>query len=184
MHIGKFTPRAGLAAALAGLMLTLTLSDVRGDDSAKPSAKPQVEKEQAGKKKAAACDPQQFIGTYHIVSGQQHDRVLPKEEIAGTKSIITAATIVTQDKNEQETYSASYQLAPGRNGACRLTMTSEATPARKEITTHGLIKREGRTVTLIYALPGGATPDDFQPDAHQQLFVLKPEVKEKPAATK
>jgi hypothetical protein len=179
MRLWKLTHRAGLVAALAALTLGTALAQDAAQDAAKPK------KPADGKRpKAAACDPQRFVGTYRIVSGKEHDKEMAKEELAGTKTTITAATIVTYDKDERETYSASYKLSPGGEGFCRLTMTSKATPTRKEVTTDGLIKREGRAVTLIYALPGGAAPDDFEPEAQQQLFVLRPErKKQKPAAT-
>ena len=37
----------------------------------------------------------------------------------------------------------------------------------------GLVKKEGDTVTLIYALPGGRPPTDFMTTEKQQMFVLK-----------
>ena len=43
----------------------------------------------------------------------------------------------------------------------------------KEEKTTGLIKKEGDTVTIIYALPGGEAPKDFKTKEKQNLFVLK-----------
>ena len=45
--------------------------------------------------------------------------------------------------------------------------------APKEAEAVGLVKREGDTVTLIYALPGGKPPTEFKTQERQNLFVLK-----------
>jgi hypothetical protein len=41
------------------------------------------------------------------------------------------------------------------------------------MTATGLVKKEGDTITLIYALPGGAAPTEFKTKAKQQMFVMK-----------
>ena len=40
-------------------------------------------------------------------------------------------------------------------------------------TAEGLIKRDGNTVMLIYALPGGETPTEFKTKEKQQMFTMK-----------
>ena len=45
--------------------------------------------------------------------------------------------------------------------------------ANPEADSRGLVKKEGDTLTLVYALPGGETPKEFKAGEKQHLFVMK-----------
>ena len=51
-------------------------------------------------------------------------------------------------------------------------MTSTLAPVKGEVA-HGLIEKDGDTVKLIYAIRGGAAPDDFTTEENQLMFVMK-----------
>ena len=48
----------------------------------------------------------------------------------------------------------------------------ERPPGEGEVA-RGLIEKDGETVRLIYALPGGMAPTSFETKAQQLMFVLK-----------
>jgi len=51
------------------------------------------------------------------------------------------------------------------------------TAPKKGETTSGIIERDGDSVKICYALPGGKTPTEFKAAENQQYFVLKRQVK-------
>ena len=89
-------------------------------------------------------------------------------------SLVTPArccTVTATDKDKKETFAATYTLDPGKT-PCAITMTGTTGPQKGEAA-RGLIKKQGDTVTLIYALPGGAAPTAFKTREKQMMFVLK-----------
>ncbi len=60
-------------------------------------------------------------------------------------------------------------------------MKSKITPYTdkkgEEVTAKGLIEKDGDTVKLIYALPGGEMPTEFKTKEKQLMFVMKNENK-------
>lgn len=108
-------------------------------------------------------------GGYTIVSGESDGKPIPAERVKGHVTRFTKDKIVTTDKDKKEVYVAEYKLDDSKK-PCVIKMKS-TTP--KEGEAMGLIKKEGDTITLIYALPGGKMPDDFKTEEKQNLFVLK-----------
>ncbi len=129
---------------------------------------------QAPARQAGAND---LIGTYEIVSGEEEGKALPAERIAGSRVRIEANRMVITDKDDKETYVATYELSPANpNGAMTIAMKQVAGPeGRKGANARGLIQREGETVRLIYTPEGGKVPTTFrsEPDSKQNQFVLK-----------
>jgi uncharacterized protein (TIGR03067 family) len=112
-----------------------------------------------------------LMGSYTIVAGEKDGQNIPNERIQGSSVRIAADTITTFDNNQKETYAASYTLDTSRE-PWRITMTSTRAPIKGEVA-HGLIKQDGDTVRLIYAVRGGTPPADFTTDDKQLLFTLK-----------
>lgn len=131
-------------------------------------------------------------GTYSIVSGEKDGKAIPKERLDGSVIKITDKAIVGTDKDKKEFYASTYTLDTSKT-PWAISMTSTAKkedakdkekkddaekgkdvkPEDSKTTASGLVKVDGDTVTLVYALPGGKTPTDFKTDAGQQMFVLK-----------
>ena len=107
-------------------------------------------------------------GGYTIVSGESDGKPIPEERVKGHVTRFTKDKIVTTDKDKKEVYVAEYKLDDSKK-PCVIKMKS-TTPKEGEAT--GLIKKEGDTITLIYAVKG-PPPTDFKTKEGQNLFVLK-----------
>lgn len=149
-------PKVAAVVGLVGL-ITAVLIGVPSLGAAQPAA---------GKTAAAA-----LMGSYTIVAGEKDGQKLPAERVRGSSVRIAEDVITTFDNDQKETYAASYTLDTSRE-PWRITMTSTRAPIKGEVA-QGLIKQDGDTVRLIYAVRGGTTPTDFTTDDKQLLFTLK-----------
>jgi len=130
----------------------------------------QVQADEIKKEKA---DTAKLVGTYTIVSGERGGQRIAADHLKDVTVRIAANAITTFDKDKKEAYAATYELDTNRK-PWRITMTATITPVDgKGTKTKGLIERDGDTVQLIYALPGGKAPTEFKTDEKQQMFVLK-----------
>jgi len=118
-----------------------------------------------GKKKVEA----KLEGSYTVVSGEENGKAVPAEKVKGSVVRFTSDTILGTDKDKKEFFAAKYTLDTAKTPwTIRMTST-----APKEAEAVGLIKKEGDTVTLIYALPGAPAPTEFKTKDRQNMFVLK-----------
>jgi uncharacterized protein (TIGR03067 family) len=108
-------------------------------------------------------------GTYTVVSGEENGRAVPADRVKGSAVVFTGDTITGTDKDKKEFFAAKYTLDTGKTPwAIRMRST-----APKEADAVGLIKKEGDTLTLIYAKPGAAAPTEFKTKDGQNMFVLR-----------
>ena len=112
-----------------------------------------------------------LVGAYEIVSGEKFGEKEPAERIKGAMVRFTEDRVVVVDKDKTEVYGAAFKLDASKSPA-KITMTSKLAPAEDKVA-RGLIEKDGETVRLIYALPGGDTPTDFKTKDKQLMFVLK-----------
>lgn len=126
-------------------------------------------------------------GTYTIVSGEENGKAVPKDHIDGSIVVFTETSVIGTDKAKKEFFSATYTVDTSKT-PWHIHMTN-AGPADKKDTdgkkgtgdnkkdteksSEGLIKVDGDTVTVIYALPGGKAPTEFKTADKQNMFVLK-----------
>jgi uncharacterized protein (TIGR03067 family) len=122
-------------------------------------------------KKAAAA----LEGGYTIVSGEQDGKPIPAERIKGSVVRFTGDKIIGTGKDMKEFFSATFTLDSSKSP----WVINMKTAAPKESETVGLVRKDGDTLTIIYALPGGEKPTEFKTKAGQQLFVLKSVGKDK-----
>jgi uncharacterized protein (TIGR03067 family) len=108
-------------------------------------------------------------GGYTIVSGEGNGKAVPAEKIQGGTVRFAGNRITGTDKDKKDFFAASYTLDQTKTPWV-IKMTSTA-PKTAETT--GLVKKEGDTITLIYALPGGPTPTEFKTKEGQNMFMLK-----------
>ena len=157
--MGLFDLTMGLGLiALAGSMA------IAQDAGSKPAGTDKSDK---------ACTPEDLVGRYVIVSGEKEGTEEPAERIKDTVVTFTKDKVVVVDKDKKERYSATYTLDSTKNPAT-IIMTSKVEGSAGEIA-RGLIKKEGDTLHLIYALPTGEIPSGFKTKEKQLMFVMKKE---------
>ena len=124
--------------------------------------------------------PADLIGGYTIVAGERYGEKEPTERIEGTTVRIAEDAIVVLDKEKKEVYVQTYKIDT-TSTPWKIAMKSKVTPYKKgdgeEAVAKGLIEKDGDTVKLIYALPGGEVPTEFKTKQKQLMFVLKNEKK-------
>jgi uncharacterized protein (TIGR03067 family) len=108
-------------------------------------------------------------GGYTLVSGEKDGKAIPEERIRGSVVKFAGNTITGTDKDKKEFFAATFTLDTTKTPhVIRMKSTSP-----KEAEATGLVKKEGDTVTIVYALPGSPAPTGFKTAAGQHLFVLK-----------
>jgi uncharacterized protein (TIGR03067 family) len=154
--------QAILAGAIfaSGLVLAMTATA--------PTAPPSADDRKAGA----------IEGAYEIVSGERGGKPIPEGEIKGAVVTIRQGKVVSTDKNAKKFFAATYTLDATKKPMVihMTTDPGESSPGAeptKPVTADGLVKKDGGTLTLIYALPGGKAPTDFKTKENQQMFVLK-----------
>jgi uncharacterized protein (TIGR03067 family) len=131
--------------------------------------------------KKISGEPAALLGGYTIISGEKYGVKEPTERIEGTTVRIADDAIIVLDKEKTEVYAQTYKIDTSSK-PWKITLKSKISPknqSSEETVAKGLIKQEGDTVTLIYALPGGETPTEFKTKEKQIMFVLKNEDKKK-----
>ncbi len=131
--------------------------------------------------------PADLIGGYTIVSGEKYGEVEPAERIEGTTVRFAEDAIVVLDKDKKEVYAQTYKVDASKT-PWTITMKSKITPytakTDEEPVARGLIQKDGDTVKLIYAVPGGPMPTEFKTKDKQIMFVMKNERKTAKDASK
>ncbi len=148
--------------ALLPLLFTATLltGTAQGDDSA----------DKATIKEAP------LAGVYRFEGGQKNGGEAPQENLKQAKVSISATEIVATDKDDNRTYVATYTLDTAKK-PWRIRMESilPAIGAKAD----GLVEvQDDGIVRIIYALPGGETPTEFQTKEKQHMWVLKAQRKD------
>ena len=154
---------ARMTFALTALLLITT----RGfsDDKAKPNP---------------SGAPADLIGGYTIVAGEKFGIKEPAERIEGTTVRFAEDAIIVLDKDKKEAYVQTYKI-DATTSPWTIVMKSKVTPYKtgEEQVAKGLIEKNGDTVKIIYALPGGEMPTEFKTKEKQIMFVMKNEHKKK-----
>ncbi len=131
-------------------------------------------------KKKDSGAPADLLGGYTIISGEKYGEKEPKERLEGTTVRIAEDAIIVLDKEKKEVYAQVYKI-DATTKPWHIVMKSKITPYTdkkgEEVTAKGLIEKEGDTVKLIYALPGGEMPTEFKTKEKQLMFVMKNENK-------
>lgn len=118
---------------------------------------------------------EKFLGTYTIQSGERDGEKIPADRLEEVRVTIGKESISTFDREGKTIYVARYELMQIDEQPWKISMAAVQTPRRGEkgVKTTGLITWKGDTVKLIYALPGGETPRNFETGKNQHMFVLK-----------
>jgi len=146
-----------IATGLFGLSLAVATAE-----PPRSEGKPDVKSDE---KKAAAS----LAGGYMIVSGEKDGKSIPAERINGSIVQFAGNQIVGTDKDKKEFFSSTFTLDTSKSPWV-IDMTSKSP---KEMRAVGLVKKEGDSLTIIYALPGAPAPTEFKTKENQHLFVLQ-----------
>lgn len=126
-------------------------------------------------------------GGYTIVKGERDGEPIPAERIKGAIIRFKGDETIGTDKDKKEIYVAKYKLDTSKE-PWKISMTTverkkaDGTPKEdpkskdgEHPSTVGLIKKEGDTIVIIYALPGGKEPTEFKTKKGDktQMFWLK-----------
>jgi len=123
----------------------------------------------AQEKDKFAVEAPKLDGGYTIVSGEEDGKAVPADRIKGAIVRFNGDTITGTDKDKKEFFAAKFTVETDKKPWVIKIRSTEP----KAADASGLIKKEGDTVTLIYAKPGGAMPTEFKTKENQHLFVLK-----------
>jgi len=119
--------------------------------------------------------PSDLIGAYTIVSGEKYGEKEPAERIEGVTVRFAEDAIIVLDKDKKEVYAQTYKIDT-KSKPWKIKLKSKITPYSEKTgdsISEGLIEKDGDTVKLIYAVPGGDTPTEFKTKEKQLLFVMK-----------
>ncbi|MGE0471653.1 MAG: hypothetical protein Nkreftii_002215 [Candidatus Nitrospira kreftii] len=111
-----------------------------------------------------------LTGEYRIVGGERNGAPIEQNELNNAAIIISDTTIIAYDKERKEMFAATYTLET-QHTPWQITMISTKAPEVGQVA-KGLIRAEQDKIKLVYALPNGRTPTDFQAGEQQQMFVL------------
>jgi uncharacterized protein (TIGR03067 family) len=161
------TPKIEIALALVALISTVYLSAVAASSNSGMD-----DQKGTGKTPVAPLE-----GGYGIVAGEENGKTVPPEHLKGSIVLFTADKIVGTDKDKKEIFSSSYVL--DTNHTPWIIKMKNSGPKETEVL--GLIKKEGDSVTVIYALPGGEAPKEFHTKDKQNMFVMKSLAKSDPS---
>ncbi len=122
-------------------------------------------------KPSTTLDAADLIGSYVMISGEKYGEKEPEERLKGTTVRITEDRIVVSDKTKQEVYVSTYTLESSSNPTS-IVLTSKRDSTAGHVA-KGLIRKDGDTIRLIYALPDGQEPTEFRTKEKQLMFVMQ-----------
>jgi len=110
----------------------------------------------------------ELIGTYKLVSGNNGGKDIPKENLNG-RVRIAKDVMTTYDADNKEVYVVRYNIdREGEPARIAMTVTSSSRPDAVGMKARGLVKVEGKTLTLIYDYKSEEFPSDFVPKGDSQ----------------
>ncbi len=115
-----------------------------------------------------------LIGTYKLVSGSNGGKDIPKDHLDGRVRIVKDV-MTTYDADHKEVYVVRYNIdREGEPARIAMTVTSSSRPGAVAMKARGLVKVEGKKLTLIYDYKGEEFPSDFEPKSDSQnRFVME-----------
>src|SRR5262249_38342450 len=104
-------------------------------------------------------------GDYDIISGERDGKAIPEARIQGGFVRIADGMMIGIDKDRKNVFTTTYTLntteTPWKIEMKTIRITkADATEVPQDMKANGLIKKEGGTLTVIYALPGGEEPTE------------------------
>jgi uncharacterized protein (TIGR03067 family) len=108
-------------------------------------------------------------GGYTIASAERDGQPIPASTLKDSIVRVTGGKIVGTDRDRTEFLSATYTINVNKNPwEIELKVMGA-----KDGTARGLVKRDGNTLTLIYAQPGAEAPKEFKTKEGQVMLSLR-----------
>lgn len=119
-----------------------------------------------------------LVGTYKLVSVNNGGKDIPKDQVNGQVRIVKDV-MTTFDADNKEVYVVRYNIdREGEPARIAMTVTSSSRPGAVGMKARGLVKVEGKTLTMIYDYKGEEFPTDFDAkgDSQNRLVMERIEV--------
>lgn len=119
-----------------------------------------------------------FTGRWEIDGGVNQGVDVPEERLDGTYTVITAKSIITYDRDQKETYKATYTLNT-ETDPIQIDMVAQL--EGKGTKSLGIIKFEWLDLdgedefTLAYSLKPGERPTKFESPVGSQIMIFEME---------
>jgi len=108
-------------------------------------------------------------GGYTVASAERDGKPIPASTLKDAIVRVTGGRIVGTDRDRTEFLYASYTLNMNKTP----WEVEMKVMGAKDDTTRGLVKRDGNTLTLIYAQPGAEAPKEFKTKEGQVMLSLR-----------
>ncbi len=129
-------------------------------------------------KKGQGVGPK-LIGTYKLVSGSNGGKDIPKDHLDGQVRI-AKDVMTTYDADHKEVYVVRYNIdREGEPARIAMTVTGSSNPGSVGMKGRGLVKVEGKKLTLIYDYKSEEFPSDFEPKGDSQNRLVMERIEEK-----
>lgn len=110
-----------------------------------------------------------FDGRYTVVSGERDGRAVPDEKLVGSVVVFDGNKITGYTVDNKEFLAGTFVVDKLRTPWIIRMKTTKPVAAESV----GLIEKDGNTVRIIYALPGGPAPAVFRTERNQEMFSLR-----------
>ncbi len=116
-----------------------------------------------------------YTGTYTIVRGEEGGKDVSEAHLNATVRI-TKEEFQLFDDQDEEQYAISYEVTNEKQPhKLQMKIVRSTMADAVGSTASGMIKKDGDTVTVLYAYGDSPLPEDFKTKSPgQHLFVLKP----------
>ena len=117
-------------------------------------------------------DSRKMLGTWTLIQGEDQGKTIPPDTLKGTLVVISAKTMIANDKDNKKIFVMTYKLDPSQKPAAIDLTIVEGSDKGK--TAKGIYAFEGALLKLAYAY-AGSRPTTFETrkgDKHLS-FVMK-----------
>ncbi len=120
-----------------------------------------------------------LIGTFKLVAGNNGGKEIPKDRLNGQVRI-AKDVMTTYDADHKEVYVVRYNIdREGEPARIAMTVTSSSQPGSVGMKGRGLVKVEGKKLTLIYDYKSEEFPSDFEPKGDTQNRLVMERINDK-----
>ncbi|MFG0262088.1 MAG: TIGR03067 domain-containing protein [Novipirellula sp. JB048] len=125
---------------------------------------------------SSAATPQEVLkklaGTWEIDEGVNQGEEVSEEDLEGTTVVITDKTIVTYDKDQKETYRATFTLDTSKR-PIQIDMTAKIKEGASKQALGILEFDDDDEFTICYALPGAERPTKFKSPPGSKIMLFE-----------
>jgi uncharacterized protein (TIGR03067 family) len=112
-------------------------------------------------------------GQHAIVAVERDGKALEESSYKGATFRFTDDKLVAANKDGSEFLTADCNMDASRTPCAIVLKPTSGSYKGKEL--QGLIERKDNTIRIIFALPGGERPNEFQTKENQVMYTLRAE---------